>query len=130
MSLFLFHHKFFFILPFPFLGRIGFFLLLFFLRLAGTALWFVLFLSQEIDLFLFCFFFDHRVLLLFFGFLSRVTRKRSRFGRLIGSASSNSSSRWLICSTLIGRRTRLIGSTLSSRKRWLIRSQLSGRCRI
>ena len=156
MSLFLFHHRFFFILLFPFLSRIGYFLLCLSFVLQDTALLLVsaVLVTSSIDLFLFCFVFDHRVLLLFLGFLSRVTKRRSRFWWLMGSTSSNNSSRWLtsitlsgssrwmfgitlsgsrrwlICSTLISRRRRLIRSTLSSRRRWLIRSQLSGRSRI
>ena len=65
-----FWYRLFFILPFPFLSGIGFFLLCFFvLVLRDTALfWFVLFSSDRAFTFsFFRFVFDHWVVLLFLG---------------------------------------------------------------
>ena len=116
---------FFFILPFQFLGFIGFFLLFFVFVLRDTARFpvYAVLLIWTIDLFLFRCFFDHWDLLQFLGaFGYSNCRRRRRFEWLIRSMSSNNSNRWLIASTLSDRNRWMICSTLISKRRWLIGS--------
>ena len=80
--------------------------------------WFLLFSSD--GALTFFFFILALIIELYFRFLvslGRVTVGGCRFGWLIGSMSSNNSSRGLIGSTLSGRRMWLIGGTLSGRSR-------------
>ena len=125
---FLFRHRLLFILQFPFVCRIAFFLLCFLSCQTLPFFWFVLLLLDWP--FSFRFAFNHQALLLFLGVFEWSNwRRRSRFGWLIRSTSSKSSSSWLISITLSGNRWWLIAGMLNGSYSWMIRNTLIGRRR-